>query len=106
MIIALVTLTFARDCDEGLLAAAERVQDVCVALAGCRRYELSASLASGSELLATEVWDDLASFERHIAVVDADESLSVWRELLTGATATVYEGSELPAPQTDTEDQR
>jgi quinol monooxygenase YgiN len=106
MIIALASLTFQQDVDEETLAAAKRVEDICRALPGCQRYELSKSVTSPSTLLATEVWDDFPRFEAHIAQIDGDESLSVWRERLAGVTATAYEASELPAPPTDTEDQR
>jgi quinol monooxygenase YgiN len=105
MIIVIATLTFAGDRDEALLAAANRVQDVCRSLPGCLCYELSASLTSTSELMAAEVWDDIESFERHIAVVEAHGSLSLWRERLTGVSAAVYDGTELPGPPTDPEEQ-
>jgi len=73
-----------------MLAEARRAEAVCRALPGCQRYVLAQPLSDEGELLVSEIWDDMASFERHIEVAESDPALDDWRALALGVTATIY----------------
>jgi quinol monooxygenase YgiN len=77
-----------------MLVAARQAEGVCRELPGCLRYVLAQPVSGEGELLASEAWTDMKSFEEHTRIANAEPSLADWRGLVLAVSGTVYVQSD------------
>jgi hypothetical protein len=78
---------------ETMLSEADDIREVTLSEEGCLRAEMALSVKSEGELFGFSVWQDLDSFEGHVAAVGNDPRYSLWNGRLTGVQGTIFDAS-------------
>lgn len=95
MIIATALVKFDPVTAEEMLDVAAKIVKHSSGEPGCVRSTIARSVSNPEELLAVQIFDDLATFEQHAETTKTDPAYERWQELVTGFEGTVYEGESV-----------